>query len=129
MRCLFRLNEQNLFYSEKSENLDVYRDKVKGNIQIYILCSVFFRSAMYFWLFFMLLNIKNKCQDHIKGNVDLWLVRPVGKNCCSVSIRLRSDLVPEHGARERFLMGASVNLVRPCTRALHGTWGFRVSSV
>ena len=27
----------------------------------------------------------------------------------TVSLGLRSDLVPEHGARERFLMGTSVN--------------------
>ena len=38
-------------------------------------------------------------------------------------VRLRSDLVPEHGARERFLMGTSVNtpkLQEPTPEFGHG---------
>ena len=48
---------------------------------------------------------------------------------------LRSDLMPEHGARERFLMGTNVNTPKlqvptpEFGHGLHGTWGFRVSRV
>ena len=41
----------------------------------------------------------------------------------SLSIRLRSDLVPEHGARERFLRGTNVNtpkLQEPTPEFGHG---------
>ena len=46
---------------------------------------------------FTLVPIKNRSQAPCSGT----------KSECS--LRLRSDLVPEHCARERFLMGTSVN--------------------